>query len=89
MINDFSDAGRVLELEIVGSEDNYIATKAQARTILNLNSQWFTINDDEPEVPDYDYYDLINRNDGSNRNDEEDEEEKDDTEKVKPLLAKY
>lgn len=88
VVNDFSDVGRVLELEIVGSEDNYIATKAQARTILNLNSQWFTINDDEPEVPDYDHYDFINRNDASNRNDEEDEDEKDDTEEVKPLLAK-
>ena len=91
VINDFSDAGRVLELEIVGSKDSYIATKSQARTLLNLNSQWFTINDDEPEVPDYDYNDLINKRD-EHKDNEEDEENgtKDDrnNDEIKPLLAK-
>lgn len=90
VVNDFSDVGRVLELEIVGTEDSYIATKAQARTLLNLNSQWFTVNDDEPEIPDYDYYDIIDKRDEYKDNEEDEEQEKNDIddEEIKPLLAK-
>ena len=81
VINEYSDAGRVLELEIIGTEDNYILSKSLARTYLGLNSQWFTINDDEPVVPEY----VIYKDDKEIHEKEELEESK---EEMKPLLSK-
>lgn len=81
VVNEFSDAGRVLELEIIGTEGTYIVNKSAARTLLNLNSQWYTINDDEPLVPKYTLY-----TDEKIKDDEEDNVE--EKEELKPLLKK-
>lgn len=86
IVNEFTDAGRVLELEIIGTEGTYKLNKSAARTYLNLNSQWFTVNDEEPVVPEYTIYEA----------DKEIEEDiiddeiyiKDEENEIKPLLSK-
>lgn len=88
IVNEYSDAGRVLELEIIGTEDTYVLNKSTARTYLGLNSQWFTINDEEPVIPEYtiykDYKEIK-----SDKEDLDDEEKEDKKEKeIKPLLSK-
>ena len=86
IVNEYSDAGRVIELEIIGTDGTYTLNKSLARTYLNLNSQWFTINDDEPEVPEYTIYkgDIeIEENDEVVTKDDIGEEES-----KKPLLSK-
>lgn len=90
VVNDFSDAGRVLELEIIGTKGTYLAQKSKARTILNLNSQWYTVNDDEPEIPEYDFF-VDEKNDiEKDEEDKENEiaEDEIEQEEMKPLLAK-
>lgn len=95
VINDFSEAGRVLKLEIIGTKGTYVASKSQARTLLNLNSQWYTVNDDEPEIPEYvisEYENDKNKEDDdtkNNRRDDEKEnaEETEDEQVRKPILA--
>ena len=82
VVNKFSDAGRVLELEIIGTDGTYTASKSAARTLLNLNSQWYTINDDEPMIPKYTLY-----TDEKVKNDEEDDNIKEEKE-MKPLLKR-
>lgn len=82
IVNEFTDAGRVLELEIIGTKGTYTLNKSAARTYLNLNSQWFTINDDEPVVPEYkNYKDNITIDEKIDLSEEENSE-------TKPLLAK-
>lgn len=93
VINEFSDAGRVLELEIIGTKDSYILNKSNARTYLNLNSQWFTINDDEPEIPEYTIYkediEIHEEEEIEDVEEFEDEvEEEEKKEEMKPLLSK-
>ena len=82
IVKEYSDAGRVLELEIIGTNGTYTLNRSSARTYLNLNSQWFTINDDEPEVPEYTIYE-----DDIEINEEEIIEEEEEKE-IKPLLSK-
>ena len=86
VVNEYSDAGRVLELEIIGTKDTYVLNKSLARTYLGLNSQWFTINDDEPEVPEYTIY----RDDIEIHEDELDDEnyeKEEETKEIKPILS--
>ncbi len=49
---EYTDAGRVLELKVVGTEGDTTLTKSNTRTYLGLKSQWYTINDEAPEVLD-------------------------------------
>ena len=60
-----TDAGRVVELKVIGTNGEATITKSNSRTYLGLKSQWYTINDDEPVV-------------GSTINDDEDAQEVDD-----------
>ncbi len=53
-VTEFSDAGRALELKIIGTNGIQTYTKSNIRTFLDLNSQWFTINDEAPEIPHLD-----------------------------------
>lgn len=46
----YTDAGRVLELKVVGTNGEAKITKQNARTYLGLKSQWYTVNDAAPEV---------------------------------------
>ena len=84
---EYTEAGRVLELKIEGTEDTKIITKSKARTYLGLDSQWYTVNDEPPKALEV----AIDREDV--KKDEEDKKvEKDETEEVekerelKPLL---
>lgn len=92
VVNEYSDAGRVIELEIIGTEGTYTLNKSLARTYLNLNSQWFTINDDEPVVPEYVIYkDDIEISEEDEEEEELKEEEKveeNKSEEIKPILKK-
>ena len=47
---EFTDAGRVLKLKIVGTDGEETITKSNVRSYLGLKSQWYTINDDAPTV---------------------------------------
>ena len=87
VVNEVTDAGRVLELEIIGTKGVHTLTKSQARTYLNLNSQWFTINDAEPEIPEYtvDEDDIKIDRDEDIESIPQDESEK---KEIKPLLSK-
>ncbi len=49
----FSDVGRVTELKVVGTNGTEYLTKEKARTYLGLDSQWYTINSEPPEVPNF------------------------------------
>ena len=85
IVNDYTDAGRVLELEIIGTEGTHKLSKSAARTYLNLNSQWFTINDEEPEVPKY----VIYEDDIEIKEEEKEIEiQEDEKKEIKPLLSK-
>lgn len=87
---EYTEAGRVLELKIEGTEDTKIITKSKARTYLGLDSQWYTVNDEPPKALEV----AIDREDREDvKKDEEDKKvEKDETEEVekerelKPLL---
>lgn len=46
----FSDAGRVLELKVVGTNGEKIIEKDKVRTYLGLKSQWYTVNSEAPAV---------------------------------------
>lgn len=79
----YSDAGRVLELEIQGTKGTEVITKSKARTYLGLDSQWYTINDAPPMVAKYVF-------------EEKEDNKKDDDEEVvvkqrelKPLLKYF
>lgn len=47
---EYTDAGRVLKLKIVGTEGEEILSKSNTRTYLGLKSQWYTINDIAPQA---------------------------------------
>lgn len=87
---EYTEAGRVLELKIEGTEDTKIITKSKARTYLGLDSQWYTVNDEPPKALEV----AIDREDREDvKKDEEDKKvEKDETEEeekereLKPLL---
>ncbi|MBO5178826.1 MAG: SpoIID/LytB domain-containing protein [Clostridia bacterium] len=90
---EYTEAGRVLELKIEGTEGTKIITKSKARTYLGLDSQWYTINDEPPKALEV-IVDRENRDDKEDvKKDEEDKkDEKNENEKVeeerelKPLL---
>lgn len=48
-----TDSGRVVELKIVGTEDTKVLTNQNVRTYFGLKSQWYTINEAAPEVPEF------------------------------------
>lgn len=88
---EYTEAGRVLELKIEGTEDTKIITKSKARTYLGLDSQWYTVNDEPPKALEV----VINRDDEEDvKKDEEDKKESEDENKkveeeereLKPLL---
>ena len=96
----YSDAGRVLELKVVGTSGTEYITKEKARTYLGLDSQWYTINSAPPEIPEYNIDDYIEEKetiDSSKRSDTAKEREdiykyaektEKETEEPKPLLKK-
>lgn len=90
VVNEYSDAGRVLELEIIGTEDTHILSKSLARTYLNLNSQWFTINGDEPVVPEYVLYkddiEIFEEDEEKVEQKEDEKVEENKSEEIKPIL---
>lgn len=45
-----TDAGRVLELKVIGTNGEETLTKSATRTYFGLKSQWYTINEDAPIV---------------------------------------
>lgn len=45
-----SDAGRILELKVVGTNGEEVITKDRARTYLGLKSQWYTVNAPAPQI---------------------------------------
>ena len=47
---EFTDVGRVLELKVIGTDGDATLTKSNTRTYLGLKSQWYTVNDEAPEV---------------------------------------
>lgn len=47
---EYTDAGRVLKLKIVGTAGEKIIEKDKVRTYLGLKSMWYTINDAAPTV---------------------------------------
>lgn len=50
---EYTDAGRVLELKVIGTEGEKTLTKSNTRTYLGLKSQWYTINDIAPQAAKY------------------------------------
>lgn len=69
---EYTDAGRVLSLKVVGTEGEEVLTKSNTRTYLGLKSQWYSINDEAPEVLDNE--DIIFPNKNNSKNEENDEE---------------
>lgn len=55
---EYTEAGRVLTLKVVGIEGEKLITKSKTREYLGLKSQWYTINDEAPEVKEFDDEDL-------------------------------
>lgn len=59
---EYTEAGRVLELKVIGTEEEVTLTKSKTREYLGLKSQWYTVNDEAPEVKEIEDDDLpINR----------------------------
>ena len=46
-----AESGRVTKLKVVGTAGEEILTKSNTRTFFDLKSQWYTINDEAPKVP--------------------------------------
>lgn len=73
---EYTDAGRVLELKIIGTEGEKTLTKANTRTYLGLKSQWYTVNDIAPQAAKYVEEDLpIKGEDNKLINDNKEEKE--------------
>lgn len=83
---EYSDAGRVLELKIIGTDGTTVITKSKARTYLGLDSQWYTVNDEPPQA-----LEVIVDNKKDNKSDKEDadEEVKEEQRELKPLLSNF
>ena len=47
---EYTDAGRILTLKIVGTEGSETISKSAVRTYLGLKSQWYSINSSAPQV---------------------------------------
>lgn len=83
---EYTEAGRVLELKIEGTEGTEIITKSKARTYLGLDSQWYTVNDEPPKALEV-VIDREDKEDEEDKKDEKDENEKIEEEReLKPLL---
>lgn len=55
---EYTDAGRVLELKVIGTDGEKVLTKSNTRTYLGLKSQWYTVNDIAPQAAKYVEEDL-------------------------------
>lgn len=81
---EYTQAGRVLALKVVGTDGETTLTKSKTREYLGLKSQWYTVNDEAPEVLEVNQEDLPNKNQEENNwwmnPGEKEEEEKDDEE---------
>ncbi len=83
VVTEVSDAGRALSLDVVGTNGTKTYTKANIRSFLGLDSQWFTINGDAPQVPDFE--DIVKeekKEETTKEPEENDEEDDDDDEEV-------
>ena len=47
---EYTDAGRILELKVVGTAGEKVISKSSVRSYLGLKSQWYSINDEAPQV---------------------------------------
>lgn len=70
---EYTEAGRVLALKVVGTDGEETLTKATTRTYLGLKSQWYTVNDEAPEVLEVDDNKLPNQNHSQSKGDRYDE----------------
>ncbi len=52
VIEETAESGRVIKLKVVGTAGEKVLTKSATRTYLDLKSQWYTINDEAPKVPE-------------------------------------
>lgn len=67
---EYTDAGRVLELSVIGTDGETTLTKSKTREYLGLKSQWYTVNDEAPVVKEIDENDLpINKNEDETNDD--------------------
>lgn len=75
----YTDAGRVLELKIIGTDGTETIMRSKTREYLGLKSQWYTVNDDAPEVKEVDEDDLpsktSNKKDSSSKKDSKEDDE--------------
>lgn len=83
---EYSDAGRVLELKIIGTDGTTVITKSKARTYLGLDSQWYTVNDEPPQAVKVI---VDNKKDNKSDEEEDDEESKEEQRELKPLLSSF
>lgn len=79
---EYSEAGRVIELEIVGTDKTTVITKSKVRTYLGLDSQWYTVNDEPPQAVE-----IIVDNKKNDDNDIVKEDKKEEKRELKPLLS--
>ena len=75
-VTERTEAGRVLELKIIGTKGEATLTKSAVRTCFGLKSQWYTINDDAPEVLETD--DIILPGENNSRDETGDESTNDE-----------
>jgi len=76
---EYTEAGRVLKLKVIGTMGEEILTKANTRTYLGLKSQWYTINDIAPQAVKIEDIKLPSNNKDDNQNEiDEDISSKDD-----------
>ncbi|MBO5142513.1 MAG: SpoIID/LytB domain-containing protein [Clostridia bacterium] len=78
---EYTDAGRVLRLKIIGTDGETTLTKSNTRTYFGLKSQWYTINDIAPQAVKYEVDDLPIKN-SSKEEEIEDDYQKEDVENV-------
>lgn len=83
---EYSDAGRVLELKIIGTDGTTVITKSKARTYLGLDSQWYTVNDEPPQAVEVI---LDDKKDNKSDEEDDDEETKEVQRELKPLLSNF
>ncbi len=79
---EYTDAGRVLELKVIGTEGEKTLTKANTRTYLGLKSQWYTVNDIAPQAAKYVEEDLPVKGEDNKGSKEDSNEEKSDEEYI-------
>lgn len=63
---EYTQAGRVLALRVLGTDGEATLTKSKTREYLGLKSQWYTVNDKAPEVIEIREDDLPNSKEENN-----------------------